>query len=58
MLLKFFFLFIIIYLYFLILAVIARIFNPIVELVISVGIASKEAKAKIQKHIHKFKYIQ
>ena len=58
MLLKIFFFFIIIDLYFLILAVTARIFNPIAELVISIGIASKEAKAKIQKYIHKLKYIQ
>ena len=37
-------------LYFLITAVIAQILNPIVELVIPIGIPSKEAKAKIKTH--------
>ena len=41
----FFFIFLIIDLYFLILAVIAYIFNPIAELAIPIGIPSKEAKA-------------
>ena len=37
-------------LYFLITAVIAQIFNPIAELVIPIGILSKEAKVKIKTH--------
>ena len=44
------FLFLIIDLYFLFSAVIAQIFNPITELVIPVGIPSKEAKAEIEMH--------
>ena len=36
--------------YFLIPAVIAQIFNPIAELVISIGIPIKEAKAEIEIH--------
>ena len=40
----FFFFFLIIDLYFLIPAVIAQIFNPIAELVIPIGIPTKEAK--------------
>ena len=36
--------------YFLIPAVIAQVFNPIVELVIPIGIPSKEAKAEIETH--------
>ena len=46
----FFFLFLIIDLYFLIPTVIAQIFNPIEELVIPVGIPTKEAKAEIETH--------
>ena len=42
--------FIIIDLYFLIAAVIAQIFNPIVELVILIGIQTKEAKAEFEIH--------
>ena len=42
--------FLIIDLYFLILAVIAQIFNPIAELVIPIGIRIKEAKAEIEIH--------
>ena len=42
--------FLIIYLYFLILAVIAQIFNPIAELVIPIGTTTKEAKAEMEKH--------
>ena len=45
----FFFLFII-DLYFLILAVIAKICNPITELVIPIGTRKKEAKAEIEGH--------
>ena len=45
-----FFFFLIIYLYFLILAVIAQIFNPIAELVIPIGTTTKEAKAEMEKH--------
>ena len=41
----FFFFYLIINLHFLILAVIAQIFNPITELVISMGKPTKEAKA-------------
>ena len=46
----FFFFFLIIHLYFLIDAVIVPIFNPIAELVIPIGIPSKEAKAEIEIH--------
>ena len=42
------FFFLIIYLLFLIPAVIAQIFNPISELVIPIEIPSKEAKAEIE----------
>ena len=35
---------------FLIVAVIAQIFNPVVELVIPIGIPTKEAKAEIETH--------
>ena len=42
--------FLIIDLYFLILAVIAQIFNPITELLITVGIPYKEAKAETEIH--------
>ena len=42
------FFFLIIDLYFLIAAVIARIFNPIAELVIPIGIPTKEIKTEIQ----------
>ena len=44
------FFFSIIDLYFVIPAVIAQIFNPILELVIPIGIPSKEAKAEIEIH--------
>ena len=37
-------------LYFLIPAVITQIFNPIAELVIPIGILTKEAKAEIETH--------
>ena len=49
-LLWFFFFFLIIDLYFLIPAAIALIFNPIPELVIPIGIPSKEAKSEIKTH--------
>ena len=42
--------FLIIDLCFLIPAVITQICNPIVELVIPIGISSKEAKAKMEMH--------
>ena len=42
--------FLIIDLYFLIPAAIAQIFHPIAELVIPIGLSSKEAKAEIQIH--------
>ena len=45
----FFFFFLILVLYFLIFVVTAQIVNPIAELVIPLGIPSKEAKAKIEK---------
>ena len=45
----FLFFFLIIDLYFLIPAVIAQIFNPIVELLIHIRIPTKEAKAEIQQ---------
>ena len=35
---------------FLIVKVIAQIFNPVVELVIPIGIPTKEAKAEIETH--------
>ena len=47
-LLSFFFFFLIIGLYFLITAVIAQIYNPIAELVIPIGIWSKESKAETE----------
>ena len=47
---SFFFFFLVIDLYFLILAAIAQIFNPIAELVISIGIPIKEVKAEIEIH--------
>ena len=40
--------FLIVDLYFLILAAVAQIFNPITELVIPIGIPSKEAKTEIE----------
>ena len=46
----FFFFSLIIDLYFLIPAAIAKIFNPVAELVILIGILSKEAKAEIEIH--------
>ena len=46
----FFFFFLIIDLYFLIPAVIARIFNPIAELVIPIAIPIKEVKAEFEIH--------
>ena len=46
----YFFFFLIIDLYFLISAVISQILNPIAELVISIRVPSKEAKAKIEIH--------
>ena len=46
----FLFFFFIIDLYFLILGVIAQIVDPIAELVISIGIPSKEAKTEIEIH--------
>ena len=49
-LLCFLFFFLIIDLYFLIAAVIIQIFNPIAELVISIGIPTKEAKAEMETH--------
>ena len=45
-----FFFFLIIDLYFLIPAVIAQIFNPNAELVLPIGITSKDAKAEIEIH--------
>ena len=42
--------FLIIDLYFLISAVITQIFNPIVELVIPIGMPTKEAKAEMGTH--------
>ena len=44
------FLFFITDLYFLIPAVITQIFNPITELVIPMGIPTKEAKGEIETH--------
>ena len=46
----FFFFFLIIDLYVLIPAAIAQIFNPTAELVIPIGMSSKEAKAEIEIH--------
>ena len=46
----FIFFFIIIDLYFLIPAITAQIFNPIAELIIPVGIPTKEAKAEMETH--------
>ena len=46
----FFFFFLIIDLHFLIPAAIAQISNPIAELVIPIGITSKDAKAEIEIH--------
>ena len=43
--------YVIINLYFLILVVIAQIFNPIGQLVIPIGIPIKEAKAEIEIHL-------
>ena len=48
LLLCLFFFFIIIDLYLLIHAVIARTFNPIAELINSIGITSREAKAELE----------
>ena len=45
-----FFFFLIIDLYFLTHAVITQIFNPIAELVIPIGISTKEAKAEMETH--------
>ena len=45
-----FFFFLIIDLYHLILATIAQIFNPIVELIIPVEILTKDAKAEMEIH--------
>ena len=53
------FFFLIIYLHFETPAVIAQIFNPIVELIILIGIPSKETKAEIETHpvtLHKKQY--
>ena len=47
----FFFFCLIIDLYLLILAVIAQIFNPIIELIIPTEISTKEAKAEMEIHI-------
>ena len=46
----FFALIIDLYLYWLIPAVITQLFNPIAELVISIGIPTKEAKAEMEMH--------
>ena len=46
----FFFFFLIIDLYFLIPVAIVQIFNPSAELVIPIGIPSKEAKSEIEIH--------
>ena len=45
-----FFFFLIIDLYFLIPAVIAQIFNPVAEVVIPIGIPTKEVKAEMEKY--------
>ena len=47
---SFFFFFLIIDLYFLIAAVVAQIFNPIAEIIIAIGIPTKEAKSEIEIH--------
>ena len=44
------FLFITIDLYFIIPAVITQIFNPIAELIIPIGIPTKESKAEMEMH--------
>ena len=46
----FFLFFLIIDLYFLIIAAIAQMFNPFVKPVISIGISSKDAKSEIEIH--------
>ena len=46
----FFFIFLIIYLYFLITAVIAQVFNPVAKLVILIGISTKETKEEMKTH--------
>ena len=46
----FFFFFIIINLYFLIAAIIAQFSNPIAELVIPIGIPTKEVRAEMETH--------
>ena len=46
----FFFFFLIIDLYFLIAGVIMQIFNPKDELIIRIGIPTKEAKAEMETH--------
>ena len=46
----FFFFFLIIDLYFLIPAVITEVFNSVSELVIPIGIPTKEAKAEMETH--------
>ena len=46
----FFFFFLIIELYFLVYAAIAKIFDPIAELVISIGIPDKVAKVEMETH--------
>ena len=46
----FFLIFLIIELYFLILSVITQVFNRIVELVMPIGISTKEAKAEMETH--------
>ena len=46
----FFFFILIIDLYFLIPAFIAQIFNPIAELIIPIGIPTKEAKEEMETH--------
>ena len=45
------FFFLIIDLYFLIAAVVIQIFNPPAELVIAIGIPTKEAKAEMETHL-------
>ena len=45
-----FLIFLITDLYFLIPAVITQIFNPVVELVIPIGITTKKAKAEMETH--------
>ena len=47
---SFFLFFLIIDLYFLIAAVVAQIFNPIAEIIIPIGIPTKEAKSEIEIH--------